>query len=62
MRGFKAEHTAQTFADGYRVYHNFIKQHQGIKKIPSELAIPDLKLGRNKWLDLLKQSLKENSA
>ena len=41
---------------GYEVYYNFIRSHQAIGKCPYELAVPELKLGVNKWLDLIKLS------
>jgi hypothetical protein len=41
---------------GYEIYYNFIRKHQGIKCCPYELAIPELELGNNKWLDLIKMS------
>jgi hypothetical protein len=39
---------------GYQVYYNFIRTHQALGKTPSQLALPELKLGINKWLDLIK--------
>ncbi len=37
----------------------FAEKHQGIKKYPYELAT-DLKLGDNKWLELIRLSIKNN--
>jgi hypothetical protein len=45
---------------GYETYYNFIRKHQAIGKCPYELACPDLKLGLNKWLDLIKLSKQNN--
>jgi len=41
---------------GYEIFYNFIKKYQAINKCPYELAIPELELGINKWLDLIKLS------
>ncbi len=41
---------------GYEIYYNFIRSHQAIGKCPYELAVPELKLGVNKWHDLIKLS------
>lgn len=44
--------------DGFITYYNFIRKHQGLNGLtPSQMANIDLKLGRNRWLGLLKQSL-----
>jgi len=37
---------------GYEVYYGFITKHQALNKCPYELAT-DLKLGKNKWPDLI---------
>lgn len=60
MRGFKGGE--QNFADGFRTYYNFIKQHQGLNGLtPSQKAEIDLQLERNRWLDLLRKSLNSNN-
>lgn len=60
MRGFHGSmFSASAIMKGYEIYYNFIRKHQGIGKYPYELALPDLKLSKNKWLDLIKLS-KEN--
>jgi len=41
---------------GIEIYYNFITKHQAINRCPYELAIPNLKLGVNKWLELIKLS------
>ena len=38
----------------YEAYYKFIRKHQGIRKCPYEIAIPELELGVNKWLDLIR--------
>ncbi len=58
-RGFKTEETAKLNLDGMRLYHNFIKQNQSLNGMtPSQKANIDLRLGKNRWLDLLKESVK----
>ncbi len=56
MRGFKGQE--EVFADGFRVYYNFIRGHQSLGTTPAQASGIDLKLDRNRWLGLLKQSLK----
>jgi len=54
FRGFHGSiHSANAIMKGYEIYYNFITKHQAIKKSPYELSIPNLKLGINKWLDLI---------
>ena len=57
MRGFHGcIESASAIMKGYEIYYNFIRKHQGICCCPYELAIPDLELGNNRWLDLIKLS------
>lgn len=57
MRGFHGSMlSASAIMKGYEIYYNFIRKHQRIGCCPYELAIPDLELGRNRWLDLIKMS------
>lgn len=57
MRGFHGSiNSANAILKGFEVYYNFITKHQQIKCSPYELACPDLKLGKNRWLDLIKMS------
>ena len=60
FRGFHGSlYSAQSIMKGYEVYYNFIREHQALGCCPYELALPDLKLNdRNKWLELIKLSLK----
>ena len=44
--------------EGFRLYNNFIKENSSLGMTPALASAIDLGLGRNKWLDLLKQSLK----
>jgi len=41
---------------GIEIYYNLITKHQAINCCPYELAVLNLKLGINKWLDLIKLS------
>jgi len=59
MRGLEDKETAQTIIDGFRIYYNFIRPHQALNgKTPAEQAEMNLKLGQNKWLSLVKRSIK----
>ncbi len=42
---------------GLEINYNFNRKHMALgNKTPSEIAIPQLELGVNKWLDLIKIS------
>jgi len=59
MRGFHGSiNSANAILKGFEIYYNFVTKHQAIKKCPYELAT-DLKLGKNKWLDLIYTSKEE---
>src|ERR1022692_2002829 len=50
MRGLDHDESAQRFADGQRMYYNFLRAPQGLKgKTPAEKAGIALKLEGNKW-------------
>lgn len=55
MRGFKAVWSAKRIMKGFEIYYNFCRKHTGIGCYPYEL-VTDIKLGKNKWLDLIKLS------
>jgi putative transposase len=55
MRQFNQLESAKSIMKGYEIFYNFCRKHQAIKKYPYELAT-DLKLGKNKWLDLVRLS------
>ena len=56
-RGLGNEKSAQTIAELLRIHHNFVKKHMGLDgKTPAEVAGIDLKLGKNPYLDLIKQA------
>lgn len=46
--------SAYAIMKGFEIYYNFIRKHQAIGKTPAEKALPKLRLGNNKWLDLIK--------
>jgi len=55
MRGMKIETTP--IVEGHRLYHNFIKPHEGLNgKTPSEEAGITVE-GKNKWMTLMKKSV-----
>jgi hypothetical protein len=57
MRGFHGcMESVSALMKSYENYYNFIRKHQGIGCRPYELAIPELELGKNRWLDLIKMS------
>ena len=42
---------------GLEINYNFNRKHMALSgKTPQEMAIPNLKLGNNKWLDLIRLS------
>jgi len=47
----------KTFNDGFKLYHNFIREHSKLGTTPAIKAGIDLNLGNNKWLSLLKQAV-----
>ena len=55
MRQFKSLKSAKKIMKGFEIYYNFCRKHTGIGKYPYEV-VTDLKLGKNKWLDLINQS------
>lgn len=60
FRGFGSINGANAVMKGYETYYNFIRKHQAINCCPYELACPELKLGLNKWLDLIKLSKQQS--
>ncbi len=58
FRGFGSMNGAIAIMKGYEIFYNFIRKHQALNKCPYELALPEMKLGVNKWLDLIKLSSK----
>ena len=58
MRGFHGcIESAYAIMKGLEINYNFNRKHMSIgNKTPTEIAIPNLELGVNKWLDLIKLS------
>ncbi|MBL7147936.1 MAG: IS1/IS6 family transposase [Nanoarchaeota archaeon] len=57
FRGFHGSiESAKAIMKGIEIYYNFITKHQTINCCPYELSIPNLQLGINKWLDLIRLS------
>jgi transposase-like protein len=56
-RGFKSKHTTEQWLEGFRLYHNFVKENTTLGKTPAEQAKINLNLDENKWLSLLEKSL-----
>src|SRR3989344_6233755 len=49
--------SAKAIMKGMEIYYNYIRKHQGMdNKTPSQLAIPKLNLGVNRWLSLIRLS------
>ncbi len=57
FRGFGVLESANSIMKGYVIYYNFCRKHMATNCYPYELAT-DLKLGKNKWLDLIELSNK----
>ena len=59
MRGLKRKYT--TILTGYQIYHNYIREHQGLNnKTPAEASGIKIE-GENKWLTLIQNAkLKTN--
>ena len=56
-RGLGNDESAQTFSELLRINHNFVRPHQGLNgKTPAQEAGIDLKLGTNKYRDLINLS------
>ena len=54
MRNLKKKDTP--ILDGYQIYHNFIREHQGLDgKTPSEVAGIKIE-GDNKWKTLIENA------
>jgi len=58
MRGFHGcLESAYAIMKGLEINYNFVRKHLALDgKTPAEVSISDLKLGVNKWLDLIRLS------
>jgi transposase-like protein len=62
MRGLDSDGSAQKFVEADRLYYNFIRPHMALNGLtPAEKANVNLKLEGNKWLSLIKQSVKSRN-
>lgn len=60
-RAFKGNE--QDLDNGFRIYYNFIKNHEGLNGLtPSQAIGIDVNLGTNRWLDLLRESLEHEKS
>jgi len=58
MRGLDSKNTSVDMLEYWRLYYNFIRNHQGLDgKTPSELVNIELNLNNKKWENLLMQSM-----
>ncbi len=58
MRGMKRSDTP--ILKGYQIYHNYIREHEGLKgKTPSEACGIEVK-GKNKWITLIQNASKKH--
>jgi putative transposase len=58
MRGLKKDDTP--IIEGYRIYHNFIRDHQALDgKTPADIASIKVE-GNNKWITLIQNASKQN--
>ena len=62
MRGFHGcIESAYAIMKGLEINYNFNRKHMSLgNKTPAEIAIPQLELGVNKWLDLIRLSKAKN--
>jgi len=58
MRGFHGcLESAHAIMKGLEINYNFVRKNLALdSKTPAEIAIPQLKLGVNRWLDLIRLS------
>ena len=58
MRGLKRKDTP--ILKGYQIYHNFVREHEGLDgKTPAEACGITIN-GNNKWLTLIQNASKNN--
>lgn len=55
MRHFNSLQSAKLIMKGFEIHYNYCRFHTGINAYPYE-KVTDLKLGNNKWLDLIRMS------
>jgi hypothetical protein len=56
MRGMDNKESAQTLMEAMRIYHNYIRTHQGLDgRTPAEASGINIE-GENKWMTLVKNA------
>jgi len=59
MRGLHNDKFATVFNEGFKAYYIFIRPHQALnEKKSAEIAGIDLKMGRNKWMEVMQNCVK----
>jgi hypothetical protein len=62
MRGMDHKESAQELLEAMRIYHNYIRKHEGLDgKTPAEASGIRIE-GVNKWLTLIRGAYKANSS
>jgi transposase-like protein len=57
FRGFHGSvESADAIMKGYSIFYNFVRKHQSLGCTPSQIAIPQLNLGINRWLSLIEMT------
>jgi len=57
MRGMDHKESAQTLMEALRIYHNYIRTHQGLDgRTPAEASGIKIEGGDNKWMTLVKNA------
>lgn len=60
MRGFDELHPSQTTFDAFRIHYNFLRPHMSLKdKTPAEVSGINLNL-QNRWVSLVRASIKRH--
>lgn len=58
MRGLQNKDTATDFNDSFKAFYNHIRPHMALNgETPAQRAGIDLKLGRNRWMGMIKKSI-----
>jgi transposase-like protein len=62
-RRWKKANSAERVFKGFRAYYNYIRPHMAIENHrPCEMAAVPIQLGTNRWLDLIRQAARHNTA
>ena len=61
MRGFDNPISASQTTDGFKIYYNFIRPHEGLDgDTPAQRAGIELDLGQNKWKGLIEKAVEHH--